>query len=165
MKDNVADKILRLMNTMRQARLEYLEVFWFAVPVRFKHLVFVWCIYHAKLLYIFHRECMETSLRCEHQRDKVRSPHNKGVHYYTDRNCMKCTSFGSKWAVSNRGVCQERWFHYTVVKPALSETLLYTVCWLSSLLFTDGSPLLSFWYVSVFWNDFPFSGKTRWGIL
>ena len=33
---------------------------------------------------------------------------NKGVHYHTDRNCMKCTIFGNKWAVSNIGVCQKR---------------------------------------------------------
>ena len=76
MKDNVADKILRLMNTMR-GRLEYFEEFGSAVPVQFKHLVFVLYIFHAKLLYISHGGCMETSLRCEHQRDKVRSPQNK----------------------------------------------------------------------------------------
>ena len=76
MKDNVADKILRLMNAMR-GRLEYFEEFGFAVPVQFKHLVFVWYIFHAKLLYISHGGCMETSLLCEHQRDKVRSPQNK----------------------------------------------------------------------------------------
>ena len=99
------------MNTMGRGRLEYFEVFWFAFPVQLKHLVFVWFIYHAKVLYILlyiHGECMETSLRCEHQRDKVRSPHNKDIHYYTDRNRMKCSIFGSKRAVSNRGACQKR---------------------------------------------------------
>ena len=54
MKDNVADKILRLMNTMR-GRLEYFEEFGSAVPVQFKHLVFVWYIFHAKLLYLFYK--------------------------------------------------------------------------------------------------------------